>query len=233
MTSICFIAARGDSKGVPGKNIRLINGKPLIAYSIESALKSKLFKHVIVSTEDEKIAKIAKKFGAEVPFKRPKRLATDKTGMGEVMLHGIKELYSLGYEFDIFVNRDCTVPFIRNYDIKKAINLLKQKKCDAVIGVYKQHLNPYFNMMELSAKGFLQMSKSNGSRPKSRQESPIVFQVNGLFVYDVKKFIKSKNPLPPSSLPCEYPPEYGIMVDTEIEFLTAEMIMKKKLLKVN
>ena len=233
MNSICFIAARGGSKGVPGKNTRLINGKPLIAYSIESALKSKLFKHVIVSTEDKKIAKIAKKFGAEVPFKRPKHLASDKMGMSEVMLHGIKELYSLGYEFDIFVNRDCTVPFIRNKDIKNAIKLLKRKKCQAVIGVYKQHFNPYFNMMELNSKGFLQMSKSNGSRPKSRQESPTVYQVNGLFVYDVKKFLRSKNPLPPLSLPYEYPPECGIMIDTEMEFLTAEMIMKKKLLKYN
>jgi len=231
MSSICFIAARGGSKGVPRKNIRLIAGKPLIAYSIQAALKSKLFKHLIVSTEDVEIAQIARKYGAEVPFMRPKKLASGKTGMGEVLLHGIKELYSLGYDFEILVNRDCTVPFIRNRDIAGAIKLLKRKKCDSVIGVYRQHLNPYFNMMEINSKGFLEMSKRIGERPKSRQAAPTVYQVNGLFVYDVKKFLKTKNSIPINSLPYEYPHERGIMIDTEIEFLTAEMIIKKKLLK--
>ena len=96
MKSICFIGARGGSKGVPKKNIRLLNGKPLISYTIESALNSNIFDSVIVSTENEEIAKIAKKYGAEIPFMRPKELATDKAGMYEVILHGINNLKSLG-----------------------------------------------------------------------------------------------------------------------------------------
>ena len=74
---ICFIAARGGSKGIPRKNIKLLAGKPLIGYTIESSINSKIFSHVVVSTEDKEIARIAQKFGAEVPFLRPKRLATN------------------------------------------------------------------------------------------------------------------------------------------------------------
>ena len=106
--SICFIAARAGSKGVPGKNIRILNGKPLIAHSIEAALDSKIFSSVIVSTEDKKIARIAKEYGAEIPFIRPKKLSTDAVGGEEVLLHGIKKLFSLGYNFDIVQMRDCT-----------------------------------------------------------------------------------------------------------------------------
>ena len=128
MKSICFIGARGGSKGVPKKNTRLLNGKPLIAYSIESALNSGIFQSVVVSTEDNEIARIAKKYGAEIPFMRPKKLATDTAGMYDVILHGINNLKSSGYIFDILVNRDCTVPFIQNRDINETIKLLKKKK---------------------------------------------------------------------------------------------------------
>ena len=110
MKPICFIGARGGSKGVPRKNIRLIDGKPLIAYTIQSALKSKLFSHIFVSTEDKQIASVAKKYGAEVPFMRPKNLATDSIGFAPVLNHGIKKLFSLGYDFETLVLRDCTAP---------------------------------------------------------------------------------------------------------------------------
>ena len=230
MKAICFIGARGGSKGVPGKNIRKLGNRPLIAHTIESALQAEIFNDIIVSTEDYEIAKIAKKYGAQVPFIRPKKLATDSAGMVDVMIHGINELQKLGYEFDIFVNRDCTVPFIRSNDMKNAIMLLKNKKCNAVYGVYRQHFNPYFNMLENNSKGFLQLSKKLKERPKSRQEAPVVFQLNGLFVYDVKKFLKYKNAILPKSMSYEIPPECGLMIDTELEFQTAEMMLKKKLI---
>lgn len=215
---------------MPRKNIRLLNGKPLISYSIESALKSKIFDHVIVSTEDSEIARISKQFGADVPFLRPKYLATDTAGFADVMLHGIKKLKELGYDFDVLVNRDCTVPFIRKSDMQNAVKLLKNKKPHAVFGVYKQHFNPYFNLMEKDNNGFLKLCKKLKTRPKSRQEAPIVYQLNGLFVYDVKQFLKYKTPLLPKSLPLEIPLECGHMIDTEIEFRLAEMMIKQKLI---
>ena len=229
MESICFIGARGGSKGVPKKNTRLLNGKPLIAYTIESALNSGIFQNVIVSTEDNEIARIAKKYGAEIPFMRPKKLATDTAGMYDVILHGINNLKSLGYAFDILVNRDCTVPFIQNKDINETIKLLKKKKCDAVYGVYRQHHNPYFNMMEINSKGFLEYSKNTGGKIKSRQSAPIVYQLNGLFTINVNRLLKYGRWYMPKILPYEISPETGFMIDTEFEFQIAEMIAKKKI----
>ena len=118
MKVVSVITARGGSKGVPRKNIRKILNKPLIAYTIEKSLESNIFSHVIVTTEDKEIAKISKKFGTEVPFMRPKNLAKDNTGMADVLIHAVKKLQSLGYNFEIFVNRDCTVPFIRNSKLR-------------------------------------------------------------------------------------------------------------------
>jgi len=227
MKPICLICARGGSKGVPNKNIRILGKKPLIAHTIEKAISSKLFSHIIVSTEDKKIIQIAKKYGAETPFVRPKHLSGNSTPIGDVFSHAIKELFSLGYEFDVFVNLDCTVPFIRKNDISNTIKLLNRKKVDAVYGVYRQHLNPYFNMMEINSKGFLTMSKKLSQRPKTRQESPKVFQLNGLFTYDAKKFLKSGNPIMKNALPYEIPLETGFMIDTETEFKIAELMFGK------
>lgn len=229
MKPICFIAARGGSKGVPRKNIRMLLNKPLIAHTIEKSINSKIFSHVVVSTEDEEIAKIAKKYGADVPFMRPKKLARDSTGMAEVMVHGITKLYSLGYDFDIFVNRDCTVPFIRNSDVISSIKLLRKTECDAVYGVYIQHFNPYFNMMELKPDGYLKFSKKMKIKPVRRQDAPKVYQLNGLFAYNAKRFLKFKNQYPPKGIPLEIPPETGLMIDTELEFKTAEMMLKQSL----
>ncbi len=230
---ICFIAARGGSKGVVRKNIRLLAGKPLIAYAIESSIKSKIFSHVVVSTEDKEIARISQKFGAEVPFLRPKKLATDSTGMTEVVLHGLKKLHALGYDFDTFVNRDCTVPFLRNKDVAGSIRLLKRKNCNAVFGVYRQHLNPYFNIMELGSNGFLKIVKDEEKRPISRQTAPIVYQLNGLFTYNTEKFFKYRNDVLLNALPYEIPIETGFMIDTEFEFKLAEFIIQKKIIRLD
>jgi len=229
MRIICLIGARGGSKGVPKKNIRKLGNKPLIAYTIESALKSKIFSNVIVSTEDKEIAKIAKRYGAQVPFLRPKKLAKDNSSMNDVIIHTITNLHKLHYDFDILVNRDCTVPFIRNSDIKKAILLLRKKNCDLVCGVYRQHHNPYFNMMELNAKGYLRFSKKLKQKIVSRQQAPIVYQLNGLHVINVKSFMKYKKLYMPKTLPIEIPPETGFMIDTEFEFQIADLMAKKKI----
>lgn len=229
MEPICFIGARGGSKGVPRKNIRLLAGKPLIAHTIETALNSNIFSSVVVSTEDEKIARIAKKYGADVPFIRPKKLATDNASMDDVIIHATKKLNSLGYKFDILVNRDCTVPFIRNRDVKGSIELLKKEKCDMVCGVYKQHHNPYFNMMEKNSKGFLRFSKKTSKRISNRQDSPTVYQLTGLFALYVDKLLKYRRFYMPQILPYEIPPETGLMIDTEFEFQIAEMIASGKI----
>ena len=231
-TVISIIPARGGSKGVPKKNIKKINGKPLLGYVIESALKSKIFSHVVVSTEDNEIAKIAKKFGADVPFKRPKSLASDYAPMDKVLLHAVKTLYKLDYDFDIFVWRDATTPFIRSVDIKKSIKILKKNNASIVTGVYRQHLNPYFNIVEKDSNGFLKLCKPLKIKARSRQEAPPVFQLNGLYVYDAKKFLKLKRTDLSKTLPHEIPVETGLMIDTEFEFEIAKLLIEQKRMKL-
>ena len=231
MKPICFIAARGGSKGVRRKNIRLLAGKPLIAHTIEKALDSNIFSSVIVSTEDSEIAKIAKNFGAEVPFIRPKKLATDTASTDDVIIHAVKKLRSVGYRFEIMVSRDCTVPFVRNNDIKGSIKLLIKKNCDIVCGVYKQHHNPYFNMMEPNSKGFLKFSKSKNFEFTNRQNIPIVYQLNGLHTFYVEKLIKYGRLYMPKIVPYEIPLETGLMIDTEFEFQIAKLMIENNYFK--
>lgn len=224
MKSICFIAARGGSKGVPRKNIRKLGDKPLIAHSIETALNSNVFDHVIVSTEDNEIASISKKYGAEVPFMRPKYLAKDKVIYGDVVMHALKKLYELGYEFDAVASRDCTVPFIDEVDLKKAMNLYATSVCDGVHSVCRAYSNPYFGMYEPDSRGYLHHSKRSKKRITTRQDSPIVYQVNGLYINSRKKLLKTGDLFVGKILPYEISQEHGIMIDDEIQFKLAELV---------
>ena len=223
---ICFIAARGGSKGVTGKNLKNIEGIPLITHTIQKALKSNIFSHVIVSTEDKKIARIAKESGAEVPFLRPKILAKDNSTTIDVILHAIKKLEQMNYEFDVIANLDVTVPFLRMKDVKGAVELLNRKKCDAVFAVYKQHLNPYYNIVEKNSNGFLKIVKPLRNKPKSRQSSPIVYQMNGLHVIRKEIILKTKTWYTSKVLPFEIPIETGLMIDTPYEFQIAKHMFK-------
>ena len=228
MKPICFIGARGGSKGLSRKNIRIIDGKPLLAHTIEKALESKYFSHTIVSTEDSEIVKISQKYGAEVPFIRPKKLATNNASMEDTLIHGIKKLYSLGYVFKIVVLLDCTVPFLQINDIKKAVNVLKKKNADVVCAVYKQHLNPYFNIAEISKSGHLQLCKKLKKIPENRQDAPTVYQMNGLYVFNAKNFLKKGKSIMQKMIPCEIPIETGLMIDTEFEFNIAKLILENR-----
>ena len=225
---VCIIPARGGSKSVPNKNVRSIAGKPLISYTIESTLKSKIFSHVIVSTEDKKTAAIAKKYGAEVPFMRPKYLAADNTPMAPVLLHAIEKLNSLGIFFEIFVLRDCTVPFIDASDMKGAIELLKKSDCYSIYGSVKAHPNPYFQMWELDKKGFLKISKTTNKTITRRQDAPIVYTIDGVFVFWTKKFLNTRKCESGKMLPYEIIKEHGHMIDSKFDFRVAELLLNNK-----
>ena len=225
---ICIIPARGGSKGVPNKNIRSIAGKPLISYTIKSALESKIFSHVIVSTEDKKIASIAKKYGAEVPFMRPKNLATDKATMESVLLHVIKKLNSLGVDFEIFVYRDCTCPFIDGRDMNVGIELLKKSDCYSICGSVKAHPSPYFAMWEPNKDGFLEISKTTNKIINRRQDAPTVYITDGMFVFWTKKFLKTRKFQSGKMLPYEISKEHGHMIDFEFDFKVAKLLFESK-----
>lgn len=224
MKSICFIPARGGSKGIPKKNIRILGDKPLIAHTIESALNSDLFESVVVSTDDDEIAKISKQYGAEIPFMRPKELSADDSTFDDALLHCVKELFSQGRKFDIIAARDCTVPFIDKNDMKGAIDLLISSDCDSVFTVCHAHPSPYFGMFEANSKGFLEPSKISPKPIKRRQDVPIVYELNGLYVHSVKRLLQTGKMFTDKILPYEISKEHGYMIDYEIEFKVAEIM---------
>ena len=224
---ICIIPARGGSKGVKRKNIRPLGGKPLIAYTLESAINSNLFQDVIVTTEDEEIANISKNFGANVPFIRPQELATDLTTTEEVLIHTINELKRLGFEFDTIMLRDCTVPFIDEQDMKNALKLFFENECDAVFGAINAHPNPYFGMMELNEDGYLIKSKIPKNDVTRRQDAPVVYSVDGMFILNADFFLKTKKISAGNIIPYELSKEHGHMIDFEFDFKVAKLLIEK------
>jgi len=228
MKILCVIAARGGSKGIPSKNIRMINGKPLISYAIESAVSSNCFDKIVVSTDDKKIATIAKTSGASVPFYRPSHLAQDDSAPDDAILHCLHELAHQNETFDIVVLRDCTVPFIDEIDIQNSLKLFSENSCDVVAFSIKAHPNPYFGMMEPDKDGCLIPSKNVSSDICRRQDSPIVYDVDGMFILDVKNFLKTKKIFSGKIIPFEISKEHGHMIDFEFDFKVAELLMKAK-----
>ena len=224
---ICIIPARGGSKGVKRKNIRSLGGKPLIAYTLESAINSNLFQDVVVTTEDEEIANISKNFGANVPFIRPQELATDLTTTEEVLIHTINELKRLGFEFDTIMLRDCTVPFIDEQDMKNALKLFFENECDAVFGAINAHPNPYFGMMELNEDGYLIKSKIPKNDITRRQDAPVVYSIDGMFILNVDFFLKTKKISAGNIIPYELSKEHGHMIDFEFDFKVAKLLIEK------
>ena len=156
-----MICCRSGSKTVPGKNIKLLHGKPLIAYTIETALGCSRLNDVIVSTDDELIAQTAKQYGAKIPFIRPAELATDIASKWPVFIHAV-EMYEQqsGKIIDYMVDMDVTVPLKTSKDIEGAILAsLEDDSIDVVITGYEPERNPYFNMMEVKLNGLAEIVK--------------------------------------------------------------------------
>ena len=150
MKILCTICMRGGSKGVPNKNLRLLKGKPLMAYTIEKAIKSELFEHIIVSTDSEQIAKTALSLGAESWFLRPAHLATDSSAKLPAIRHAFLESEKRFKEnYDILFDLDATSPLRKTKDITKAYNKFINEKSDVLITGSLSRKNPYFNMVEI------------------------------------------------------------------------------------
>ncbi len=154
MSTIAFIFARGGSKGLPGKNIRLLGGKPLIAWSIEQALAVKRIKRVIVSTDDAEIAAVAKQYGAEVPFMRPAELARDDSPEWLAWRHALNYLKDTEGEMpQTMVSLPATAPLRQPVDIENCLDEYEKSNADMVITVTEANRSPYFNMVKANDDG--------------------------------------------------------------------------------
>ncbi|MCK9630276.1 MAG: acylneuraminate cytidylyltransferase family protein [Methanoregula sp.] len=226
-----FIFARGGSKGVPRKNIRPLAGKPLIAWSILAAKESRFISRVIVSTDDDEIARIARQYGAEVPFMRPAELAGDRATEWSAWQHAITEVKKdHPHPLDVFVSIPATSPMRASTDIDACISRLLESDADIVITVKKAERSPYFNMVNLDDGGYAHVVISTGSNMTRRQDAPPVFDMTTV-AYAVRPafIMRAHGIFDGKVVVVEVPTERALDIDTEFDFRIAEFLMKERL----
>ena len=228
MKRFAFIFARGGSKGVPGKNIKEIYGKPLIAYSIEIAKEIESIEKVFVSTEDNNIATVAKNFGAEI-IPRPQRLAQDTSPEWIAWQHAVKWLEEKKENFDIFISLPATSPLRNKKDISQCISSLDERT-DMVVGITEANRSPYFNMVEKNDDGFINILIKNDNGYTRRQETPTVFDMTTVAYVTRPEFIRNYKGIFEGKVKgVEIPAERALDIDTELDFEIAEFLMYKEL----
>lgn len=177
MKILVIIPARGGSKGIPHKNIKPLNGKPLIYYTIDCARAICADEDICVSTDDQEIINVVEKYGLKVPFVRPEELATDTAGTYEVLLHALDFYEKQGKHYDVVMLLQNTSPFRTAEHVKEALSLYR-KDLDMVVSVKECAANPYYCVFEENREGYLNICKGDGNITR-RQDAPKVYEYNG------------------------------------------------------
>lgn len=219
-----IIPARGGSKGIAGKNIRQLNGKPLICYTIEEALKLSYLNKVLVSTDDPLIAKLSKRCGAEI-IERPDELAKDESPTIDAIFHAIDTIKDV-CDHDIIILLQCTSPLRNATDIDMALEKFIKNDCDSLISMCKVEHSPYWcfkfidtKLVPLFADEYLKMR---------RQELPDVYRPNGaIYITTVKNLYKNNGFDCDKMIPYIMPSERSIDIDEEIDFKLAELLIQE------
>lgn len=226
MNNLAIIPARGGSKGIKDKNIKLLNGKPLIAYSIEAAKQSGLYSHVLVSTDSEKYAKIGIKYGAEVPFYRSEENASDVASSWDVVKEVLRKYIEIGVEFDTFTLLQPTSPLRKTEDILNAYQIFKERNATAVVSVCEMEHSPLWSNTlpeDDSLSGFLKSATN-----KQRQKLETFYRINGaIYIADVREFLKDTNLYRDNCYAYKMPVERSVDIDTELDFKIAETIINQ------
>lgn len=233
MKTYGFVFARGGSKGVPRKNIRLLCGKPLVAYAIEAGLASGCVEKMIVSTDDEAIARVAQEYGAEVPFLRPAELAADKAPEWLAWRHAVRFLQDRGDDFDTFLSLPSTVPLRKLEDIQRCVALFKKGECDIVVSCTEASHSPYFNMIKMDDEGFASIVNRNSEAPFfRRQDAPAVYDMTATAYVTTPAFILEKNSIWDGRVKAVIVDRIsGIDIDEPVDFELAEYFMKKEFIE--
>lgn len=232
MTRVLFvIPARGGSKGLIRKNIKALNGKPLIAWSIETVLEALKMVDgtVVVSTDDDAIAEIAKQYHAEVPFKRPNELALDTTASMEVMLHALNFYKNIGIEYDLIAMIEPTSPQREAKDLINAINLLlSTPNAESIVGICKaESAHPDF-MVKLD-QDFIIPYKTGEIEVKRRQDvDDLYFFEGSLYISKVESLVKRKSFFHEKTLGFVMPKWKAFEIDDIVDFIIVESLMKAK-----
>jgi CMP-N,N'-diacetyllegionaminic acid synthase len=224
MRILGIIPARGGSKGVPGKNIKKLNGKPLIQYTSDVALASDKISKLIVSSDDEEIIEVSKELGIEVPFKRPKDLGLDKTPTLPVIIHALEYFKSLGEEFDAVCLLQATSPFRTVEFLEAAIQKFIKKGTDSLISVQKvpHEYNPHW-VFQPNENGLLEIATGENEIISRRQDLPDTFHRDGSIYITKYDVLLNKNSLFGNSISyIETPKEYYVNIDTMEDWHKAE-----------
>lgn len=221
---LAIIPARGGSKGIVGKNIRLLNGKPLICYTIEEALKSSHLNEVFVSTDDHLIAKISEKNGATI-IDRPAELAEDESPTIDAIFHAIDFIKNAS-DYDIIILLQPTAPLRNAADIDTALEMFMKTDCDSVISMCNVEHSPYWYFKYESDK-FKPIFGNKGLQMR-RQELPDVYRPNGAtYITTVKNLYKNNGFYCDKIVPYIMPPERSVDIDEEIDFKLVELLIQE------
>jgi len=222
--AVCIIPARGGSKRIPRKNIKDFLGKPLIAYSIETALASNLFDQVIVSTDDEEIVAVAKKYGAEVPFMRPSELADDFTGTGKVVAHAIEYLKQRGKKYDYVCTIYATAPFLQEKYLIKGFNALVDTDAHMAFSVTSMPF-PIQRTFKITEEGRCQMFFPEHFQSRS-QDLDEAYQDAGQFYWESLHREATDIPFGQDSIPVILPRYLVQDIDTLEDWERAEVMYR-------
>ena len=229
MKVLMAIPARGGSKGLEGKNIRMMNGRPMLAYTVECELTAARVTGnttVTVSTDSQEIKDVAMQAGAEVPYLRPAHLATDTAGTRDVLVDLLESYERNGDSFDVVILLQPTSPLRIAEDIVNAWEIYKKNECDMVVSVTHAKGNPYFTLFEENADGYLRQSKP--SQYTRRQDCPAVYEYNGaVYVIRASELRRKADMKFDRVLKYIMPEERSVDVDTRLDFEIAEFLMKK------
>lgn len=228
-----FIFARGGSKGVKKKNIRILAGKPLIRYAVEEALKSRYIESIMVSTDNEEIQQAALAAGAQIPFTRPAELAGDTSPEWLSWQHAVRTLKDKGEEFDIFVSIPTTSPLRTVADIDACIEaMVEDEEADAVITVTRAARHPSFNMVVINDKGYAAIAMPGKGPVTRRQDVPGMYDITTVAYAVRSEFILNASSLFEGRVKAvEIPRERALDIDTEFDFLVAELVINHGLAK--
>jgi CMP-N,N'-diacetyllegionaminic acid synthase len=223
-----IITARGGSKGLPNKNIKILNGRPLIAHTIEAALKTKLFDQLIVSTDSRKIARIAKRYGAQAPFLRPKSLARDTSKSMDVVIHVMNWLEARHIKYDYVMLLQPTSPLRSAEDIVKAWRMLDQHKMTSVISVMPSPYPPTM-LFTLVQKNFVNPVSFRLLHNKQRQGFSQFYKINGaIYLASWEQLMKKKSWYSPRTKAYIMPREKSLDIDDELDFFLASCVARRK-----
>lgn len=224
-----FIFARGGSKGVPGKNIKKLCGKPLIAWSIETGLATGMLDCLIVSTDSAEIADIAREYGARVPFMRPGELARDNSPEWLAWRHAVSWLREHGEDFDTFVSLPATAPLKTPEDIAKCIREFEENDCDLVLTCTDAQRHPMFNMYRRNPDGSMRRYDEVNPPIIRRQEAPEAYDGTTMAYVSKPDFILSGSGIWGGRVRAvKFPRERAIDIDDELDFAIAEMLLNKR-----